>query len=282
MASMVYETGKSPRCAGLFLCVGMAAFLAVLLINIVTDGGRARHEQPLEENLETFRAFSIDASYLDGAAAWSEKQYRNLTENYLYRNGNLLSKESRRRNWYTLFLPSDIRREYEAAFVTVLSDAVYFPVAKDVDAGATVDFEDSWKDERNYGGKRRHEGTDLIPSVSERGYFPVVSVSDGIVEKKGWLKLGGYRIGIRANHGLYYYYAHLERYADGIEEKKRVRAGEIIGYMGDSGYGEEGTTGKFIVHLHFGIYLSAAGKEVSINPYHILRMLRSNQVAKPA
>jgi murein DD-endopeptidase MepM/ murein hydrolase activator NlpD len=273
---------KSPHCAGLFACVVIAAFLMVILADMLTDGGRAKQELPLKENLDMFRAFSVDASYLRGASSWSGEQYRNFTEKYLYQSGNLLSRESSRWNWYSVFLPADIRQEYESAFAAVLSDGIYFPVAEDVEGGAVIDYEDSWNDDRNYGGKRRHEGTDLMPSVTERGYFPVVSVSDGVVEKKGWLKLGGYRLGIRAEHGAYYYYAHLAGYAAGIEEKKTIKAGEIIGYMGDSGYGEEGTVGKFAVHLHFGIYLSVDGNEISINPYHILRMLEANQVAKSA
>ena len=43
----------------------------------------------------------------------------------------------------------------------------------------------------------------------ERGLFPVLSMTDGVVEKKGWLPQGGYRLGIRSDGGIYYYYAHL-------------------------------------------------------------------------
>ena len=124
---------------------------------------------------------------------------------------------------------------------------------------------------RNYGGNRVHEGTDLMASTQKRGYFSVVSVSDGVVEKKGWLKLGGYRLGIRSPGGAYFYYAHLAGYADGLEEGTTVKAGQIIGQMGDSGYGSEGTVGKFAVHLQCGIYIKIAGKEVSVNPYPILQ-----------
>ena len=41
--------------------------------------------------------------------------------------------------------------------------------------------------------------------------------------------------------------------------------------MGDSGYGEEGKTGKFPVHLHVGIYKYDKGMEISVNPYYILQ-----------
>ena len=51
-----------------------------------------------------------------------------------------------------------------------------------------------------------------------------------------------------------------------------IQAGEVIGFMGDSGYGEEGTAGKFPVHLHLGIYIRTGNREeVSVNPYRVLR-----------
>ena len=52
-----------------------------------------------------------------------------------------------------------------------------------------------------------------------------------------------------------------------------MKAGELLGYMGDSGYGKEGTVGKFPVHLHFGIYFMMGDKEISVNPYPILKAM---------
>ena len=59
----------------------------------------------------------------------------------------------------------------------------------------------------------------------------------------------------------------------------QVRAGEVIGFMGDTGYSEiEGTTGNFDVHLHFGIYLNDKnGKEYAINPYQVLQKLENKK-----
>ena len=52
--------------------------------------------------------------------------------------------------------------------------------------------------------------------------------------------------------------------------------------MGDSGYGDEGTTGKFAVHLHLGLYIDTpAQKEISVNPYWILRYLELSETMKP-
>lgn len=80
-------------------------------------------------------------------------------------------------------------------------------------------------------------------------------MTDGVVEAIGWLTKGGYRIGVRAPGGGYFYYAHLSSYAKDFQPGDAVAAGDILGYMGDTGYGEEGTTGKFPVHLHVGIYV---------------------------
>ena len=132
--------------------------------------------------------------------------------------------------------------------------------------------------ERTYQGERGHEGTDIMPSVNERGVFPVVSMTDGIVENKGWLELGGYRLGIRSPHGAYFYYAHLDSYGN-IQEGDEVKAGDFLGFMGDTGYSKtEGTTGKFPVHLHMGIYLYEEGKEVSVNPYPALMYVKDRRV----
>lgn len=54
-----------------------------------------------------------------------------------------------------------------------------------------------------------------------------------------------------------------------------VKAGEIIGIWGILGYGDEGTRGKFQVHLHFGVYVRDKAGEKSINPYYLLKKLES-------
>lgn len=137
-------------------------------------------------------------------------------------------------------------------------------------------FEDSWMNTRTFGGDRGHEGTDIMLEPNTRGLFPVLSMTDGTVEKKGWLPQGGYRIGIRSAGDIYYYYAHLSDYADGMEPGVTVSAGQLLGFAGDSGYSNiEGTVGKFPVHLHVGIYYDDEnGMETSVNPYPYLLFLK--------
>ncbi len=168
---------------------------------------------------------------------------------------------------------------YLSGCQAIWDDLQYFPVAESTDnSRLSVSFEDSWMFDRSYGGERGHEGTDIMPSVNKRGIFPVVSMTDGVVENKGWLELGGYRLGIRGPHGAYFYYAHLDSYAD-IEEGDEVKAGQLLGFMGDTGYGtKEGTKGKFPVHLHMGIYLYENNEEISINPYPALRYVEKRKI----
>jgi len=176
----------------------------------------------------------------------------------------------------------DSFRELYYYYRAICADVVYFPVARMDESD--ISYIDSWYGMRTYGGLRKHEGCDIMADNNLPGYFPIISMTDGVVEKLGWLEQGGYRIGIRSDSGGYFYYAHLHRYADGIKIGDRVAAGQLLGYMGDSGYGPEGTTGKFKVHLHLGIYVDsdATGTgEMSVNPYYLIRLLENNRIYLP-
>lgn len=168
---------------------------------------------------------------------------------------------------------------YVNACRAVWNDLKYFPIpepANEIHAG--VSFVDSWMYERNYGGKRGHEGCDIMADKNIRGFYPVVSMTDGVVLHKGWLEKGGYRIGITAPGGAYFYYAHFDSYAD-QDVGDSVKAGDLLGFMGDTGYSRtEGTTGNFPVHLHIGIYLTDTGDEISVNPYPALKYLESRKL----
>ena len=158
----------------------------------------------------------------------------------------------------------------------VWSDLLLFPVGEIAsDPDATVTFADSWMQSRTFGGDRGHEGCDIMATVNRRGIYPVYSMTDGVVENIGWLRLGGYRIGVRSPSGAYFYYAHLAEYAEDFVVGEPVCAGTLLGYMGDTGYSDiPGTTGNFDVHLHLGIYLNDTdGNEFSVNSYPMLRYL---------
>lgn len=169
-------------------------------------------------------------------------------------------------------------QQLQSKIEAMWGDAIVFPVGSITNhPDADVSFSNSWKEGRTFGGERFHEGCDIMPSINERGIYPVRSVSDGVVEKIGWLRLGGYRIGIRSTRGAYFYYAHLSGYAEDFQIGDEVTAGTLLGFMGDTGYSDrEGTTGNFPVHLHFGIYFNDEnGEEFSVNPFPLLSYLKN-------
>ena len=111
-------------------------------------------------------------------------------------------------------------------------------------------FTDSWGAPRS--GGRRHEGIDIF---APRG-TPVLSTTDGVVTRLGTNRLGGQIVGVLGPALEWHYYAHLDRFAD-IREGSIVRAGEVLGYVGNTG-NAKGTP----PHLHYGVYRGGA-----LNPY---------------
>jgi len=129
-------------------------------------------------------------------------------------------------------------------------------------------FTDGYGAARGWGGRRSHEGIDIFASYGT----PVTSTSYGIVEIAGWNEYGGYRVGIRDIYNTYQYYAHLQWFAKEIEVGAIVEPGQMIGSVGSTGYGPEGTSGKFVPHLHYGLYKFDGQREWAFNPYpHLLK-----------
>lgn len=229
------------------------------------------------KDIQTFRMFHIDQQLWDSLEedyeAKSDEFYQELTIRMMQMKFEpATSTECLPKILFKIGIFRPKYKEYLHMYRTILNDVVCFPVCEDVRGGETVNFDDSWGGARTYGGNRRHEGCDIMTSNNQRGYFPIISMTDGVVEKKGWLPQGGYRLGIRSPEGAYFYYAHLHSYQEGMEEGTEVKAGDLIGFMGDTGYSEiEGTVGNFDVHLHLGIYVDYKGEEMSVNPYEVLK-----------
>jgi murein DD-endopeptidase MepM/ murein hydrolase activator NlpD len=113
---------------------------------------------------------------------------------------------------------------------------------------------------------------------------PVIAVESGTVEALGWNQYGGWRIGIRSFDGRrYYYYAHLRQnypYAEGLEVGDVVTAGDVIGYMGHTGYSTtENVNNIEVTHLHWGLQLifdesqKEGDNEIWIDVYPLTRFL---------
>jgi murein DD-endopeptidase MepM/ murein hydrolase activator NlpD len=129
--------------------------------------------------------------------------------------------------------------------------------------------QDTFKDSRSEG--RVHDAIDI---VAPRG-TPVLAATDGRVVKLFQSARGGvtfYQLAA-ADERYVLYYAHLERYAEGLSEGHVARRGETVGYVGDTGNATPGNT-----HLHFQIYRVADPKRFwtgeNLNPYPLLRGAR--------
>jgi len=132
---------------------------------------------------------------------------------------------------------------------------------------AQYTYRDTWGASRGWGGFRIHEGTDLF---AHQG-VPVRSTSYGVIEVMGWNPYGGWRVGIRDIHNLYHYYAHLSGFNKKLKKNDIVKPGDVIGWVGSSGYGRPGTQGKFPPHLHYGIYRDNGLTEWAFDPYPMLK-----------
>lgn len=156
----------------------------------------------------------------------------------------------------------------------------YLPIAKNFPYNDYDDFGAS----RSYGFKRRHLGHDMMGQVGT----PIIAVESGYVEALGWNQYGGWRIGIRSLDGKrYYYYAHLRKnfpYVKALKEGSIVQAGDVIGYLGRTGYSRtENTNNIEQPHLHFGIQIifdesqKECNNEIWIDCYQITKFLYQNR-----
>ena len=137
---------------------------------------------------------------------------------------------------------------------------------------------------RSFGFQRKHLGNDMMGAPGT----PIVAVEGGTVEAMGWNRYGGWRVGIRSfDNKRYYYYAHLQKdrpFAPGLETGDTVQAGDLIGFMGRTGYSDQENTNNIeTVHLHFGMELifdesqKECNSEIWIDVYQINQLLASHR-----
>lgn len=257
----------------LIICVLIVVTIQIYFIDFLKI-------KKITPNINKFREMNI-TDYMLATFLENDFAIENLTINMLIHNFSLIEEKKMitiKNSACEKRIKEHIYEKYYSYYNAIFKDIEYFPVPEDISGGETISYVNSWFYERTYGGNRVHEGTDIMTSNNIPGYFPIVSITDGTVEKIGWLEKGGYRIGIRSPNDGYFYYAHLNRYASGLKVGDKVTAGTLIAYMGNSGYGKkEGTVGKFDVHLHLGIYVNGEEGELSINPYWILKYLEKKR-----
>lgn len=168
----------------------------------------------------------------------------------------------------------------EKVWVTKYGLKAYSPIAKGFPYSDYDDFGVS----RSYGYRRRHLGHDMMGQVGT----PIIAVESGYVEALGWNQYGGWRIGIRSfDKKRYYYYAHLRKnypYQSNLQVGSVVTAGDVIGYLGRTGYSTtENTNNIDTPHLHFGLQLifdesqKEGNNEIWIDCYELTQFLHRNQ-----
>ncbi len=156
----------------------------------------------------------------------------------------------------------------------------YLPIAKNYPYSHFDDFGVS----RSYGFKRKHLGHDMMGQVGT----PIVAVESGTIEALGWNQYGGWRIGIRSfDKKRYYYYAHLRKnypYNKDLKVGSIVQAGDVIGYLGRSGYSSnENVNNINTPHLHFGLQLifdesqKESNNEIWVDCYNLIQFLSHNR-----
>jgi murein DD-endopeptidase MepM/ murein hydrolase activator NlpD len=158
-------------------------------------------------------------------------------------------------------LPGNAEGQPEGNASLLLSRGIGLPIGYLKPA----DIQDTFFESRG-NGERRHEATDII---APRG-TPVVAVDTGIIAKLFTSKPGGLTIyQFDPTQKYAYYYAHLDRYADGLRESVLVKKGDVIGYVGTTGNANPNTP-----HLHFAIFELGPEKHWwqgrPINPYPLL------------
>ena len=135
---------------------------------------------------------------------------------------------------------------------------------------SAAELTDTFVDARSEG--RLHDAIDIMATAGT----PVLAVADGHVEKLFDSARGGLTIYQFEPSGRYaYYYAHLQRYADGLTEKQSIKRGQVIGYVGSTGNADPAAP-----HLHFAIFVLGPERRWSegtaINPYPALKRSQGN------
>lgn len=144
-----------------------------------------------------------------------------------------------------------------AAGSEIVIQGFVFPV------GEPYNFIDSWGFPRMTGTEYEHghQGVDIMADFGT----PLYAVERGVVIRVGNDVLGGQKLWVKGQSGTYYYYAHLQAFLEGVGEGTPVEAGDVVGFVGDTGNAKGGAP-----HLHFQVH---PGGGDAVNPYGLLRVV---------
>ena len=229
-------------------------------------------------------------SYLGAKYGGDFRHYKKKDLTDLYekiKDGEKLDAIGAKYNYYPYYLEAygAVLSEYVGEFYVggkqYYGLRAFSPIAK----GYYYNHSDDFGASRSYGYNRKHLGHDLMGSVGT----PVIAIESGYVEALGWNQYGGWRIGIRSfDNKRYYYYAHLRKdhpYVSDLKEGDIVNAGQVIGYLGMTGYSaKENVNNIKTPHLHFGIQLifdpsqKNGYNQIWIDCYELTKFLSQNRM----
>lgn len=229
---------------------------------------KLKNGQTMEEITKSMKYYSFYFEGYDAVLHEFIGEYQIEVKNTNTSEQNIINNE---------VIPQDIE---ETIFEPIYGIKAFSPIAKNYGYSHYDDFGNS----RSYGYQRLHFGNDLMGSIGT----PVIAVESGIVEAIGWNQYGGWRIGIRSfDQKRYYYYAHLRKnhpYAENIQEGSIVQAGDVIGYLGMTGYSaKENVNNINVPHLHFGIQLifdesqKEGPNQIWVDLYDLVEFLKKNR-----
>jgi len=115
-----------------------------------------------------------------------------------------------------------------------------------------------------------HQGTDIFAAHGT----PLVACEPGVLVRVGTDVLGGTKLWLVGTSGTRYFYAHLSAFAEGVVEGKVVQAGDVVGYVGNTG--NAATTPA---HLHFEAH---PGAGPAVNPYPLLKVADTTANTAPS
>lgn len=210
------------------------------------------------------------------ALAGGETDMEELTENLKYYGYYLEAYQAVLGGMVGEYEEEYVDEKGESSFRNTYGLKAFFPLAKGFDYTHYDDFGAG----RSYGYQRKHLGHDMMGQTGT----PIISIESGYVEVMGWNQYGGWRIGIRSlDKKRYYYYAHLRQnypFAEGLKEGDLVTAGDVIGYMGHTGYStKENVNNIEVTHLHWGLQLifdesqKECDNEIWIDVYALTKFL---------
>ena len=157
----------------------------------------------------------------------------------------------------------------------------FFPLAQ----GYHYNHYDDFGAKRGYGFSRKHLGHDFMGSTGT----PIIAIEGGTITELGWNKYGGWRVGVRSHCSQrYYYYAHLRKdkpFAPDLKKGDTVFAGQVIGYLGNTGYSNKENTNLKTgnPHLHLGMQIifhpaqEKGSKEIWLDLYALSKFLSSEK-----